>query len=155
MSEDERIVRIEEVIQPVLRDYGLTLVDVDWRAHGARGVLRVFIDKPGGVALRDLERVSREMGDVLDVSDLIPERYDLEVSSPGLDRQLRKDREFHWARGKRVRCSLVEGGDVAGRLVDVDAERLVLETEDGPRTVLRAEVRRARLEAEVPWPRQG
>ena len=155
MSEDERITRIEEVIQPVLRDHGLELVDVDWRAHGARGVLRVFIDKPGGVVVRDLERVSREMGDLLDVSDLIPERYDLEVSSPGLDRQLRKDREFRWARGKRVRCALVEGGDVTGRLVDVDAERLVIETDGGSREVPREQVRRARLDAEVPWPRQG
>jgi len=155
MSEDERGARIEQVIQPVLRDHGLELVDLEWRAHGPRGVLRVFIDKPGGVALVDLERVSREMGDLLDAEDLISERYDLEVSSPGLDRPLRKEREFRWARGKRVRCWLGDGRDVSGRLLDVLEDRLVLETDEGERTVARDDLRKARLEAEVPWPRQA
>ncbi len=155
MSEDERVTRIEQVIQPVLRDYGLELVDLEWRTHGPRGVLRVFIDKPGGVGLSELERVSRQVGDVLDVEDVISERYDLEVSSPGLDRPLRKEREFRWARGKRIRCWLADGRDVAGRLVDVHEDRLVVETEDGEQTVSRGDVRKARLEAEVPWRRQG
>jgi ribosome maturation factor RimP len=155
MSEDERVTQIESVILPVLADYGLTLVDVEWRGHGPRGVLRVFIDKPGGVELRDLERVSRQVGDVLDVSDLIPVRYDLEVSSPGLDRPLRSDREFRWALGKRVRCWLADGGDLHGRLVDVIDDRLVLETEEGSRDVRREEVKKARLEPEVPWRRQA
>lgn len=155
MSEDERELRIEAVIQPVLRSHGLELVDLEWRAHGPRGVLRVFVDKPGGVVLADIERVSREVGDILDVADLIPERYDLEVSSPGLDRQLRKDREFLWARGKRVRCWLADGEEIAGRLVDVADDRLVVETDDGAQDVPRGDLRKARLEAEVPWRRQG
>jgi ribosome maturation factor RimP len=155
MSEEEQVARIERVIEPVLRDYGLELVDLEWRAHGPRGVLRVFIDKPGGVALSELERVSREVGDVLDVEDVIAGRYDLEVSSPGLDRPLRKDREFLWARGKRIRCWLVGGRELSGRLIDVDEHRLVIETEDGAHTVARGDVAKARLEAEVPWRRQA
>jgi ribosome maturation factor RimP len=155
MSEDERVTRIEQVIQPVLRDYGLELVDVEWRAHGPRGVLRVFIDKLGGVGVDDLARVSRQMGDLLDVEDIIPERYDLEVSSPGLDRPLRKEREFRWARGKRIRCWLADGRDVTGRLVDVHEDTLVLEDDGGGQTLPRADVRKARLEAEVPWRRQA
>ena len=155
MSEDERALRIEAVIQPVLRDHGLELVDLEWRAHGPRGVLRVFVDKLGGVALADIERVSREVGDTLDVADLISERYDLEVSSPGLDRPLRKDREFRWALGKRVRCWLADGEEVAGRLIDVAEDRLVMETEEGAQDVPRGDLRKARLDAEVPWRRQG
>lgn len=155
MSEDERAQRIEAVIQPVLHDHGLELVDLEWRAHGPRGVLRVFVDKPGGVALTDIERVSREVGDILDVADLISERYDLEVSSPGLDRPLRKEREYRWARGKRVRCWLADGEEIAGRLVDVADDRLVVETEDGAQDLPREDVRKARLEADVPWRRQG
>jgi ribosome maturation factor RimP len=155
MSEDERVARIEEAVLPVLADYGLELVDLEWRAHGPRGVLRVFIDKPGGVELRDLERVSRQVGDVLDVADLIPERYDLEVSSPGLDRPLKKEREFRWARGKRIRCWLADGTELSGRLSDVRDDRLYLETEDGPEEVSRLDVRKARLEPEVPWRRQA
>src|SRR5205807_708570 len=89
---------------PVLRDHGLTLVDLEWRPRRPRGVLRLYVDKPGGVGIDDCQRVSREVGDVLDASALIEEAYDLEVSSPGLDRQLRTDREFRWAAGKRVRC---------------------------------------------------
>ena len=155
MSEDERVVRIEAVIQPVLQDHGLELVDLEWRAHGPRGVLRVFVDKPGGVALTDIERASREVGDILDVADLISGRYDLEVSSPGLDRALRKDREFRWALGKRVRCWLAAGEEIAGRLLDVADDHLVVETEDGAQDVRRGDLRKARLDVDVPWRRQG
>ena len=155
MSEDERVARIEEVVLPVLADHGLELVDVEWRGHGPRGVLRVFIDKPGGVELRDLERVSRQVGDVLDVADVIPERYDLEVSSPGLDRPLRTEREFRWARGKRVRVWLADGTELSGRLEDLRDGRLIVLTDDGAEDVARDDVRKARLEPEVPWRRQA
>ena len=155
MSEDERVTQIEHVILPVLADYGLELVELEWRSHGPRGVLRVFIDKPGGVELGDLERVSRQVGGVLDVSDLIGEQYDLEVSSPGLDRALRSDREFRWARGKRIRCWLADGTELSGRLVDVRETDVVVETEDGGQDVPRSDIRKARLEPEIPWRRQA
>ena len=155
MHADERELRIEEVVQPVLRDRGLTLVDLEWRGHRPRGVLRVFVDKPGGVGIEDCRDASREMGDVLDAAGLIEEAYDLEVSSPGLDRQLRKDRELRWAVGKRVRCWLAGGEEHQGRLVDVDAARLTLD-DGGQRVELpRDRVTKARLDAEVPWPRRA
>src|SRR4029077_21172183 len=116
MRDDERDDRIEEIIQPVLSDHGLLLVDLEWRPHRPRGVLRIFVDKPAGVKVGDCERVSREIGDVLDVSGLISEAYDLEVSSPGLDRQLRSDREYRWAIGKAVRCWLAGGAGGRGRV---------------------------------------
>ncbi|HET7340177.1 MAG TPA: ribosome maturation factor RimP [Methylomirabilota bacterium] len=152
--QDERELRIEEVVQPVLRDHGLTLVDLEWRPHRPRGVLRLYVDKPGGVGIEDCQRASRELGDLLDAANLIEEGYDLEVSSPGLDRQLRKDREFRWALGKRVQCWVAGGEEFRGRLVDVDAARLTLER-DGERLDLpRERVTKAKLEAEVPWPRR-
>jgi ribosome maturation factor RimP len=99
--------------------------------------------------------VSREVGDVLDASAIIEASYDLEVSSPGLDRLLRKERELCWAVGKRVSCWLAGGREVRGRLVAVEPDRLVLE-HDGERVELpRAGVTKARLEAEVPWPRRA
>jgi ribosome maturation factor RimP len=154
MQQDERELQIEEVVQPVLRDHGLTLVDLEWRPHRPRGVLRLYVDKPGGVGIEDCRRASRELSDVLDASALIEEAYDLEVSSPGLDRQLRKDREFRWALGKQVQCWVSGGEHVRGRLVDVDGARLTLER-DGARVELpRERVTKARLEAEVPWPRR-
>jgi ribosome maturation factor RimP len=156
MEDDERQHLIEEVVQPVLLDHGLTLVDLEWRSHRPRGVLRLAVDKPGGVGIDDCQRVSREIGDALDASALLGEEaYDLEVSSPGLDRQLRKDRELRWAVGKRVRCWLAGGEEVGGTLAGVDGGQLVLER-DGQRMDLdRASVTKVRLDAEVPWPRRA
>ena len=155
MLDDERDARIEEIIVPVLRDHGLELVDLEWRPHRPRGALRVYVDKLGGVGIGDCERASREIGDVVDVSGLISQAYDLEVSSPGLDRQLRKEREFRWAVGKRVRCWLAGGHEVRGRLAEVAEDRLVLEDNGEREEVSRAEITKARLDAEVPWPRRG
>jgi ribosome maturation factor RimP len=155
MDDAERTGQIEEVVTPVLRDHGLELVDLDWRPLRPRGVLRLYVDKPGGVGIRDCEQASREVGDVLDAAAIIEGAYDLEVSSPGLERQLKKDRELCWAVGKRVRCWLAGGEEVRGRLLSVTRGGLVLER-DGERVELeRALVTKARLEAEVPWPRKA
>ena len=90
------------------------MVDAEWHREGRRWVLRFFVDKPGGVSVGDCQAASREAGDVLDVSGLIEPAYDLEFSSPGLDRELRKEREFAWAVGKDVRCWVRE--PVHGRM---------------------------------------
>src|SRR2546430_13554263 len=119
--------QIEEVLMPVLRDHRLELVDIEWRPLRPRGVLRLFVDKSGGVGIGDCERASREIGDVLDAAAIIDASYDLEVSSPGLERVLRKEREFRWAIGKRVRCWLAGGRELRGRLVAVGPAPLVLE----------------------------
>jgi ribosome maturation factor RimP len=145
MQEDERQLQIEEVVQPVLLDHGLTLVDLEFRPRRPRGVLRLYVDKPGGVGIDDCQRVSRELGDVLDASALIEEAYDLEVSSPGLDRQLRKDREFRWAAGKRVRC----------RLVGVDDDQVVLERDGAEVRLTRASITKAKLDVDVPWEKRS
>ena len=152
MQDDERRLEIEGVVQPVLRDHGLELVELEWQPRRPRGVLRLFVDKPGGVGIDDCQRVSREVGDVLDASALIEEAYDLEVSSPGLDRQLRTDREFRWATGKRVRCWLAGGQEVRGRLLGIDGGFLVLEQEGGEQVKLdKASITKAQLDADVPW----
>jgi len=92
---------------------------------------------------------------VLDAAAIVEGSYDFEVSSPGLDRVLRKEREFRWAVGKRVRCWLAGGREMRGRLVAVEPDQLVLE-HDGERVDLpRTGVTKARLEAEVPWPRKA
>src|SRR5437667_11847179 len=155
MQDEDRSFRVEDGSQTVLRDYGLGLVELEWHARRPRPVLRVFVDKPGGVAVGDCDRVSREVGDLIDVEGLIEDAYDLEVSSPGLDRLLRSDREFRRAVGKLVRLWQAGGLETRGRLADVTAERLVVER-DGDRAELpRCSVTAARLDAEVPWPRRG
>jgi ribosome maturation factor RimP len=151
--QDEQIARIEDVVVPVVRHHGLTLVDLEWRGDRRRGILRLFVDKAGGVGIEDCQRLSREVGDLLEAEAVIEQAYDLEVSSPGLDRQLRKDREFEWALGKPVRCWLAGGEEHYGRLMEVAPERLVLDR-DGERVELpRGVVTKARLDVDVPWPR--
>ena len=145
-----RLLRLEAVLEPVLASHGLSLVDLEFLREGRRSVLRLFVDKVDGVSVGDCQRVSREAGDVLDVAGLIEGAYDLEVSSPGLDRELRKEREFAWAIGKDVRCWLREPVDgrteVEGVLVEVGPEDLILRGPDGAvRTVARRQVARARL----------
>src|SRR2546427_11687274 len=124
MDEAERITQIEEALTPVVADHGLQLVDLEWRALRPRGLLRLYGDKPGGVGICDCERLSREIGDVLDAAALIEGGYDLEVSSPGLDRQLRKEREYRWAVGRQIRCWLAGGAEVGGRLTAGTADRV-------------------------------
>jgi len=159
MVGDERLAQIESLASPVLRAHGLTLVDLEWRREGNRWVLRFTIDKgdgtreePGsGLSVADCERFSHEVGDLLEVSDLIPGRYDLEVSSPGLDRELRKERELRWAVGKAVHCWLREPQDgrteLSGQLRAVTEELLILEEAGArERELLRSHVTKVRLE---------
>ncbi len=100
---------VEELVEPILEARGMTLVDVELGGLGGRKVLKVFIDKPGGVTIGDCQKVSGELSLLLDEVDPIPGSYDLEVSSPGLDRVLRKDRELRWAVGKKVRIVTLKG----------------------------------------------
>jgi ribosome maturation factor RimP len=146
----DRLSRLEAVLEPVLASHGLSLVDLEFQREGRRSVLRLFVDKANGVSVGDCQRVSHEAGDVLDVAGLIEGSYDLEVSSPGLDRELRKDREFAWAIGKDVRCWLREPVDghteIEGVLVQAGPEDLTLRGLDGAvRTLARGIVVRARL----------
>ena len=146
--------RIEAVVAPVLASRGLDLVDTEWHREGRRWVLRFFVDKPGGVGIADCQAFSREAGDVLDVSGLIEPSYDLEVSSPGLDRVLKKDRELRWAVGRDVHCWVGEPVDgrteFSGRLVDVSPAALMLEEDAGTRReVPRRLVTKARLQLQA------
>ena len=147
---------VEVSIEPVLASRGLQLVDLEWVRQGRRWVLRAFVDKPGGVTVGDCQAASREAGDVLDASGLIEPAYDLEFSSPGLDRQLRKDREFAWAVGRRVQCWVRQSVDgrveFSGRLAAASATMLILEEPDGRRQeVPRELVSKARLEPDIGW----
>jgi len=141
---------IEAVADPVLRAHGLVLVDLEVHRSGRRSTVRFFIDKPGGVTIEDCRRFSEEIGDLLDVADLLPERYDLEVSSPGLERELRKERELRWAVGRRVRVWTREpvGGrrEFAGRLLEVGETDLTVAEAAGPVRIPRAVAARVRLE---------
>lgn len=94
---------VSDIIAPVLEDMGFELVDVEYVSKHGRWVLRLFIDREGGVTIDDCARVSREIGDIIDVRDIVDHEYVLEVSSPGIDRPLKKKKDFQGAAGRRVK----------------------------------------------------
>jgi ribosome maturation factor RimP len=94
--------RVWALAEPVIGGLGLELVDIVFVTERGRPVLRIFIDKPEGVTLDDCSRVSRELGTILDVEDIIQQSYSLEVSSPGLDRPLKRENDFFKVIGKKV-----------------------------------------------------
>ena len=124
---------INEIIERVAAREGLELVH--WETVGPRNhfVLRIFIDKPGGVNLGDCERVSNQVGTVLDVEDLIPNAYTLEVSSPGIERGLYKHADYERFAGSRVKirtASPINGQrNFRGKLVGVTAGIVSLEVD--------------------------
>jgi ribosome maturation factor RimP len=150
MSRNATIVeQVLRLLEPILEDIGFELVDLEYLMERGRWVLRLYIDREKGVTLDDCARVSREMGDVMDVHDLIPHRYVLEVSSPGLNRPLRKDRDFEGAVGKKikVRTAVPVGGrrNFTGTLTGFREGNLLMETNGQEVTLARSEVEKANL----------
>ena len=94
--------KTEEILMPVLERQGFEFVDVEFVKEGQDYYLRAYIDKEGGITINDCEAVSRELSDLLDEKDFIREGYILEVSSPGLLRPLKKDRDFTRYLGKDI-----------------------------------------------------
>jgi len=103
------LARVTEIVERVARSEGLEVVDVEILGGGRRRVLRIRIDKPQGVTHADCELVSQQVGAILDVEDVIPGgSYRLEVSSPGVERALKRARDFQTCLGKKARIILTE-----------------------------------------------
>ena len=124
---------VMDLVEPIAVDRGLDLVDVEYQPHGRRSVLRLYLDRPGGIGLDDLAEVSREVSDVLDAHDAVPGQYTLECSSPGINRRLRKPEDFARFCGKsiRVRTSTPIGGsrNLAGLLLSANGDGIEIEDE--------------------------
>jgi ribosome maturation factor RimP len=106
MGDGEIRERISEIAERVASSEGLELVDVEVRGGSHNRIVRVYIDKPAGVSHADCELVSRQLGPILDVEDLISGRYTLEVSSPGLDRKLLRPADYERFQGRKARIQL-------------------------------------------------
>lgn len=94
--------RTEALILPILEEFGFELVDTEYVKEGDTWYLRTYIDKEGGITVNDCEAVSRRMSDLLDEADFIPDSYVFEVSSPGLGRPLKKEKDFVRSKGKEI-----------------------------------------------------
>ena len=141
--------RLSALIEPLLGRLGYELVELEYAPGRARAVVRLFIDREGGVALEDCERVSREVAALLDVKDPIPSAYTLEVSSPGFDRLLRTQAHFGRFVGSRVFVELKEPRAgrrrYTGKLLTVDDTGIALEVDRERVAVAFAEIGKARL----------
>jgi len=123
--------RVIELATPLAVSLGLELVDVEYRHEAGKIVLRIYLDKEGGVTLDDCTKVSRELDEILDVEDFIHSRYTLEVSSPGLNRQLKKAADFERFVGRLLKIRTFEPlADSAGNMRKTFLGELVAFSDD-------------------------
>jgi ribosome maturation factor RimP len=99
---------VNRIIEPVLGKMGFELVDIEYLSEHGRWVLRIYVDGDDGITLDDCARVSNEIGDLIDVNDILEHEYVLEVSSPGLNRPLKKEKDFLKAVGKKVKVKMIK-----------------------------------------------
>ncbi len=114
---DRLIATIQGFVEPLLAGMAMELVEIQYRREGFGWVLRFFIDKEGGVTIDDCAKVSREISAYLEVEDLLDHAYTLEVSSPGLERPLKKREDFTRFTGRLARIKLLEPMDDGQRLL--------------------------------------
>ena len=150
----EVVARVEELIQPLLEAQGAELVELQYgRPKRGRGILRLFVERPGGINLEELARISRMVGGLLEVHDLIPGSYTLEVSSPGLTRALKQPRDYQRSVGRLVRVTTRapwEGRQVhCGILEGIADDRVCLKEGDRVVCIPFQEIARARLDIDL------
>jgi ribosome maturation factor RimP len=136
-------VDVEALVRPVVEGAGLELVDVSWSGGPRRSVLRVTVDREGGADLDTVSLVSERISRRLDVEGFEPGPYQLEVSTPGLERPLRRPQDFRRAVGERVRVRTSEG-TLEGELRAVEDDRIRIVAPDGERPVPLDDVASAR-----------
>lgn len=144
---------LQELLGPLVAEAGSDLEDVSVSKAGKRSVIRVLVDRDGGIDLDDVAEVSRLVSDALDELDEQDPRalgpsYTLEVSSPGVDRPLTAPR--HWRRnvGRRVAATLSDGTNVTGRITDANEQIVTFDVEGIPRTIEYGELARGTVQVE-------
>lgn len=152
--------KIRALAEPVAAELGLEVLEIELLGNAPRQVLRIYLDSPSEarpVTVADCEAVSRRLGDVFDACDAVAGRYMLEVSSPGVNRPLKKPEHFRRVVGGRVRvrvgAAAAKDGmrNIVGRLAAFEGETLTIETDDARRLdVALAEIEKANFEHEFP-----
>lgn len=141
--------KIEKEIQSIVEREGVELLGVELVTEGGRRVLRVYIDSPIGISLRDCERVSRAIDPILERADLIEGRYFLEVSSPGIERPLFKRRDYERFKGELVKINTalsIEGKrNFTGKIKTTSENSVVIETDSGDVEIAFENINKAKL----------
>ena len=126
--------KTEEILLPIVEEYGFELVDVEYVKEGGTWYLRTYIYKEGGISIDDCEKVSRRLSDILDEKDYIDDTYIMEVSSPGLGRPLKKEKDFKRSLGKEVDIRtyrmIDKQKEFTGILKDYDKDTVTIELEN-------------------------
>jgi ribosome maturation factor RimP len=149
--------RVEHEIEKIVTSEGMELVHVEYKKQGRGYLLRVDIDKEGGVTLDDCQLISQQVSALLDVEDVVPTEYELQVSSPGLDRKFYKDSDYQKFIGRLVRVKTskaIRGLHViVGRLKAFDGSRIVVTDpvvkKDPDYEIPLADIKETRLEVEI------
>ncbi len=151
--------QVEALARPITLSLGMELVEVEYKREGRKMVLRLYIDKPGGVSLDDCADVSREIAAVLDVDDVIPDRYTLEVSSPGLNRPLKTRSHYEAYAGRLVKIKTFEmlpddAGNLRktflGELLGMEGDMIRLKLREGQTaSIPLSAIAKAHLEFEI------
>ena len=144
---------LAKLLEPTVEGLGYELIDIEVRLGGKGGLLRLFIDKPDGIDLDDCEQVSLAVSALLDVEDPVPGNYNLEVSSPGLDRKLTKIEHFQRFEGETVKVQMrfpIEGRRrFRGTLVTSDEDNIVVEVDGESHSLPLKTIDTARLVPDV------
>lgn len=131
--------KVENLIQKTIEDLGYELYDVIYEKEAQDYYLRIFIDTPNGISLEDCEKVNDAINDMLDEENYIKEQYFLEVSSPGVERVLRKEKHLQASLHKEIVCNLFKAVEknkqIEGTLLEFDQEKLVLQVDNKEETV--------------------
>ena len=126
--------KTEEILLPIVEELGFELVDVEYVKEGGTWYLRAYIDKPGGISINDCETVSRRLSDILDEKDYIDDSYIMEISSPGLGRPLKKEKDFKRSLGEEVEVRtyrmIDKKKEFTGILKDYDADTVTIQMDD-------------------------
>ena len=149
ISDQDIVSNVKELLEPVLMENKLELYDIEFKGQGRKGVLRVFIDRDGGVTIDDCTVISRELGTLLDVHDVIDNSYTLEVSSPGLTRKLKNPDHFLRFTGKKVKIKTdveIENRNMfIGKMLDYKDDNVTVETEEGVYVIPFGHIEKANL----------
>ncbi len=152
MSKSRIIEIIEILISPYIQESGMELVDLEFVKEGGNWYLRIFIDKPGGIGIEDCRLISEKIDKLLDDKDPIPQSYILEVSSPGIERPLKKLSDFSRFTGSPAVVSTfaaIEGKKkFTGRITAVQEDSIILDMEGTAQAIPFKQVASARLKAE-------
>lgn len=152
--------RVWRLAEPLVSEHGMEIVDIEYRREGQGNVLRFYLDRAeGGISVDELTTMSRRLGHLVELDEFVPDRYTLEVSSPGINRRLRRPEHFQRFVGKRVRVRTV--GPIEGRrafvgaLVAVEDEGIRVAAGTGERFFAFADIAQANYEHDFPETQQG